>query len=230
MSSFKFILLIVFTIMGSLSFAGGIMSPLPSKGGELCNKWYNGSLQVINFEKASDAEVIECVKKVGINCQDLYGSTPINSAASYAHVDISRLKLLRSLGADINIPSDTGSTPLGRAAAGSSNPAVIFYLLLEGADISSQEKRNDVLNALIRNDFGLWENEDLRIALGGPNNIELSEDDVGRFVYQVNGKIIRKYVKNKTDGIDISAPQGLLSLPPKQVLWLLLLPIRKVYR
>jgi len=38
MSSFKFILLIAFTIMGSLSFAGGIMSPLPSKGGELCNK------------------------------------------------------------------------------------------------------------------------------------------------------------------------------------------------
>ena len=76
MSSFKFILLIVFTIMGSLSFAGGIMSPLPSKGGELCNKWYNGKLQVINFgKKASDAEVIECVKKVGINFQDLYGKT-----------------------------------------------------------------------------------------------------------------------------------------------------------
>ncbi len=30
----------------------------------------------------------------------------------------------------------------------------------------------------------------------------------GRFAYPVNGKIIRDYVKNKTDGIDISAPEG----------------------
>ena len=195
------LLLIIYLIMiGSLSFAGG----------ELCNKWYNGKLAGFLFwgKKASDAEIIKCVEKVGINFQDLYGSTPINSAASYAHVDISRLKLLRSLGADINIPSDTGSTPLRRAAAGSSNPAVIFYLLSEGADISSQETRNSVLNALIRNDFGLWENEDLRVALGGSNNIELSEGDVGRFAYPVNGKVIREYVEGKTDGIDISAPEG----------------------
>ena len=33
-------------------------------------------------------------------------------------------------------------------------------------------------------------------------------DDTGQFSYPVNGKIIRDYVKNKTDGIDISAPEG----------------------
>ena len=187
-------------MIGSHSFASG----------ELCNKWYNGKLAGYQFwgKRASDAEVIECIKKVGINFQDLYGSTPINSAASYAHVDISRLKLLRSLGADINIPSDTGSTPLIRALASSSKPEVIFYLLSEGADISSQEKQNDALNALIRNRFGLWENEDLRVALGGSNNIELSEGDVGRFAYPVNGKVIREYVEGETDGVDISAPEG----------------------
>ncbi len=32
--------------------------------------------------------------------------------------------------------------------------------------------------------------------------------DAGQFSYPVNGKIIRDYVKNKTDGIDISAPVG----------------------
>ena len=32
--------------------------------------------------------------------------------------------------------------------------------------------------------------------------------ETGRFSYPVNGKIIRDYVKNKTDGIDISAPVG----------------------
>ena len=32
--------------------------------------------------------------------------------------------------------------------------------------------------------------------------------DTGQFSYPVNGKIIRDYVKNKTDGIDISAPEG----------------------
>ena len=37
-------------------------------------------------------------------------------------------------------------------------------------------------------------------------NIE--NNDKGRFSYPVNGKIIRDYVKNKTDGIDISAPAG----------------------
>ena len=33
-------------------------------------------------------------------------------------------------------------------------------------------------------------------------------NDKGQFSYPVNGKIIRDYVKNKTDGIDISAPAG----------------------
>ena len=37
-------------------------------------------------------------------------------------------------------------------------------------------------------------------------NIETNNE--GRFAYPVNGKIIRDYVKNKTDGIDISAPEG----------------------
>ena len=39
-----------------------------------------------------------------------------------------------------------------------------------------------------------------------PKNIEIN--DKGQFSYPVNGKIIRDYVKNKTDGIDISAPAG----------------------
>ena len=39
-----------------------------------------------------------------------------------------------------------------------------------------------------------------------PKNIEIN--DKGQFSYPVNGKIIRDYVKNKTDGIDISAPVG----------------------
>ena len=39
-----------------------------------------------------------------------------------------------------------------------------------------------------------------------PEKIEINE--TGRFSYPVNGKIIRDFVKNKTDGIDISAPVG----------------------
>ena len=39
-----------------------------------------------------------------------------------------------------------------------------------------------------------------------PENIEPS--NTGQFSYPVKGKIIRDYVKNKTDGIDISAPEG----------------------
>ena len=39
-----------------------------------------------------------------------------------------------------------------------------------------------------------------------PENIEPS--NTGQFSYPVNGKIIRDYVKNKTDCIDISAPEG----------------------
>jgi murein DD-endopeptidase MepM/ murein hydrolase activator NlpD len=39
-----------------------------------------------------------------------------------------------------------------------------------------------------------------------PKNIETNNK--GRFSFPVNGKIIRDYVKNKTDGIDISAPEG----------------------
>ena len=36
----------------------------------------------------------------------------------------------------------------------------------------------------------------------------LATNDTGQFSYPLNGKIIRDYVKNKTDGIDISAPEG----------------------
>ena len=39
-----------------------------------------------------------------------------------------------------------------------------------------------------------------------PENIKAN--NAGQFSYPVNGKIIRDYVKNKTDGIDISAPVG----------------------
>ena len=35
-----------------------------------------------------------------------------------------------------------------------------------------------------------------------------SASDTAIFAYPVNGKIIRDYVKNKTDGIDLSAPEG----------------------
>ena len=115
---------------------------------------------------------------------------------------VSRLTLLRSLGADVSFSN------LISASGGSSKPEVIFYILSEGIDINTQEKKNEALNALKRNRFGLWENEELRVALGGPDNNELSESDVGRFAYPVNGKIIREYVKDKTDGIDISAPEG----------------------
>ena len=36
----------------------------------------------------------------------------------------------------------------------------------------------------------------------------IATNNTGRFSYPINGKIIRDYVKNKTDGIDISAPVG----------------------
>mgnify|MGYP001235314604 FL=1 len=37
---------------------------------------------------------------------------------------------------------------------------------------------------------------------------EISAPISGQFAYPVNGKIIREYVKNKTDGIDLSAAPG----------------------
>ena len=40
----------------------------------------------------------------------------------------------------------------------------------------------------------------------GATNV--SAPDTAVFAYPVNGKIIRDYVKNKTDGIDLSAPEG----------------------
>ena len=216
MSFFSFILIIAFTITGSLSSAGGLMTPLPSTGGELCNKWYNGKLAGFQFwgRKASDDEIIECVGKVGVNFSDLYGNKPFDHAVAYPHVTVSRLALLRSLGANVDFSN------LISAAAGSSKPEVIFYLLAEGVDVNSQKKQNDALNALIRNRFDLWKNEELRVALGGPKSlnqsealggpesIEQSESNDGRFAYPVNGKIFREYVENKTDGIDISAPEG----------------------
>ena len=202
--------------MGSLSSAGGLMTPLPSTGGELCNKWYNGKLAGFQFwgRKASDDEVIECVGKVGVNFSDLYGNKPFDHAVAYPHVTVSRLALLRSLGANVDFSN------LISAAAGSSKPEVIFYLLAEGVDVNSQKKQNDALNALIRNRFDLWKNEELRVALGGPKSlnqsealggpesIEQSESNDGRFAHPVNGKITREYIKNETEGVDISAPEG----------------------
>ena len=55
-------------------------------------------------------------------------------------------------------------------------------------------------------------------------------DDTGPFSYPVNGKIIREYIKNKTDGIDISAPEGTPILAAERVLLLQSLPILKKCR
>jgi len=48
--------------------------------------------------------------------------------------------------------------------------------------------------------------ETLELETDQTESIETNNE--GRFAYPVNGKIIRDYVKNKTDGIDISAPEG----------------------
>ena len=45
-------------------------------------------------------------------------------------------------------------------------------------------------------------------SIGSDQPQNIATNDKGRFSYPVNGKIIRDYVKNKTDGIDISAPVG----------------------
>ena len=45
-------------------------------------------------------------------------------------------------------------------------------------------------------------------SIGSDQSQNIETNDKGRFAYPVNGKIIRDYVKNKTDGIDISAPVG----------------------
>ena len=113
------ILTFIFIIMGSLELSANVVQA-PKTGsvdaqtssssgeGELCDKWYSGKLAGFLFwgKKASDAEVISCVEKVGVNFRSRYGSTPINHAVSYAHVSVSRLILLRSLGADVNIPDN----------------------------------------------------------------------------------------------------------------------------
>ena len=48
--------------------------------------------------------------------------------------------------------------------------------------------------------------EKSELTLEKPKSI--ATNNTGRFSYPINGKIIRDYVKNKTDGIDISAPVG----------------------
>ena len=44
--------------------------------------------------------------------------------------------------------------------------------------------------------------------LSAKETTEISAPTGGQFAYPVNGKIIREYVKNKTDGIDLSAAPG----------------------
>ena len=48
--------------MGSSSSAEGIMRPLPSTGGELCNKWYNGKLA--GFQKPRHLQENDQEKKL----------------------------------------------------------------------------------------------------------------------------------------------------------------------
>ena len=44
--------------------------------------------------------------------------------------------------------------------------------------------------------------------LSAKETSKISAPAGGQFTYPVNGKIIREYVKNKTDGIDLSAAPG----------------------
>ena len=145
------------------------VSSLSLAQGELCEKWYNGKIAGYNFwGKAPHAEIVYCIDKFGFNHRDLYKSTPINSAVSYDFVSLERVKYFLDRGADINVPSSTGHTPLIRAAASTSNASIIYLLVDSGARIKDEDFTGQTaLNALAYNKHGLQKNELVRQVLSG---------------------------------------------------------------
>jgi hypothetical protein len=75
------------------------------------------------------------IRNINVNLKDLYGSTPLHSAAVNGHVEIARLLLQN--GADVNAKSNFDSTPLHDAAI--FGHIDILHLLVEnGADLEAQ--------------------------------------------------------------------------------------------
>jgi len=152
----------------------------PKGNTDLCNKWYNGEIAGYNFwGKADDAVVSACIAKVGINHLDLYSSTPLNSAASYSGVSVQRIRQLLDLGADVNIPSDSGHTPLIRAAASAKDPRVIYLLVSYGANVNHKDMHGETaLISIKRNRFGLKNDKTVIAVLSGtepPPDVHFNE-------------------------------------------------------
>lgn len=76
---------------------------------------------------SSSKDMVSKVNRLNINAQPDHGGTALHHAAAYGHVEV--IKLLLSLGADIDIQAPNGSTPLHWAAGNGQTEAV--RLLLE---------------------------------------------------------------------------------------------------
>jgi cell division protein FtsB len=83
------------------------------------------------------------IRNINVNVKDVNGSTPLNEAVIYGHVEIVRLLLQN--GAEVNVKSRWDRTPLHWAA--SHGHVEILHLLVEnGADLEAQD--DDGMRAL----------------------------------------------------------------------------------
>jgi hypothetical protein len=102
-----------------------------------CEAWYSGRLVgYIYWATAPEDDIVGCVQGHGANVRDIYGLAPLHHALSNPNVGDERIKLLISIGADVNQPGYRNVTPLIMAAAYASNPAIISRLLKSGASLT----------------------------------------------------------------------------------------------
>jgi ankyrin repeat protein len=162
----------------------------------------------VSFTATEQATIDEFVRENGndVTKADFRGDTLLHEAAANRNVTV--VKYLVSIGADVNVRNSNGGTPLHRAAWNDSNVEVLRYLVSQGADINIRNRDGRTPLDIARNN-GHTEMvqflESVQVSSAGSQSFRSSFSNIFEATRHGTVQDVEYFLKN---GVDVNINTG----------------------
>ena len=162
----------------------------------------------VSFTATEQATIDEFVRENGndVTKADFRGDTLLHEAAANRNVTV--VKYLVSIGADVNVRNSNGGTPLHRAAWNDSNVEVLRYLVSQGADINIRNRDGRTPLDIARNN-GHTEMvqflESIQVSSAGSQSFRSSFSNIFEATRHGTVQDVEYFLKN---GVDVNINTG----------------------